>query len=56
MVAILHGKEMRATPDPESALCAGDVLYLFGTTEKLLAARVLFGGSAQEGAGQGQPA
>ncbi len=56
VVAILHGKEMRATPDPESALCAGDVLYLFGTTEKLLAARVLFGGSAQEGAGQGQPA
>lgn len=54
VVAVLRGKEMSATPDPEAALCAGDVLYLFGATEKLLAARPLFGGGAQEGAGQGR--
>lgn len=52
VVAILRDKEMIATPDPECVLCAGDVLYLFSSTEKLLAARPLFGGSVQEGAGQ----
>lgn len=52
VVAILRDKEMIPTPDPECVLCAGDVLYLFSSTEKLLAARPLFGGSVQEGAGQ----
>lgn len=58
VVAILRDKEMIATPDPECTLNAGDVLYLFASTEKLLAARPLFGGSVQEGAGthQSQPA
>ncbi len=50
VVAILRDKEMMPTPEPECALRAGDVLYLFASTEKLLAARPLFGGTTQESA------
>ncbi|MDR3358406.1 MAG: cation:proton antiporter [Desulfovibrio sp.] len=46
VVAVRRGEAVTAPPGPETRFAANDVVYLFGKTDKLYAARPLFTGGA----------
>ncbi|MDR2744630.1 MAG: cation:proton antiporter [Desulfovibrio sp.] len=50
VVAVLRGSGVAASPGAETRFAPDDVVYLFGKTDKLYAARPLFAGNALQGA------
>lgn len=50
VVAIHRHEEVEASPGPETRFEPGDIVYLFGKTDKLYAVKPLFSGPLKENA------
>ncbi|MDR2820865.1 MAG: cation:proton antiporter [Desulfovibrio sp.] len=48
VVAIHREGEIHASPDPDTTFAPGDIIYLFGKTDKLFAVKPLFSGGANK--------